>query len=111
MVDTGGSNFRFADDYVDRITRAFTGDESETVSEKQDAPLFPRSSHDGSPPLAGGGAWPAQDMQKMEAIVREEVQMVVREIVEKVVWEIVPELAENMIRKELDKVLKEIEPN
>ena len=37
--------------------------------------------------------------------------MVVREVAEKIAWEVIPELAENLIRKELDKVLKEMEPS
>ena len=40
-----------------------------------------------------------------------EVQMAVREIVEKVAWEVIPELAENIIKRELEKVMKQLEAN
>jgi CheY-like chemotaxis protein len=122
LFDTGGSNFRFADDYVNRITRAFTGAMNEHVApqahheEAEPRSLFPqlsddRTSHDTAspPPGVGGGAWTQQDVQRIEQIVREEVQMVIREVAEKVAWEVLPELAENLIRKELDKVMKEID--
>jgi hypothetical protein len=122
MFDTGGSNFRFAEDYVNRITRSFTGAVNEHIPDHKPAAeeaaprtLFPQRSDD-SPlkapagtPGAGGGAWSEHDVQKIEQIVREEVQMVIREVAEKVAWEVIPELAENLIRKELDKVLREME--
>lgn len=122
MFDTGGSSFRFSDDYVNRITRSFSGDAHETVPE-QHAAVFPQASDDrarAEPPQApagapagpvralGGGAWSENEVQKIEQIVREEVQMVVREVAEKIAWEVIPELAENLIRKELEKVLKEM---
>lgn len=111
LFDTGGSNFRFAEDYVSRISKGFTGapDETHPVSE----PVFHQSSSDSSrlspsaPTL--GGAWGAADAQRMEQIIREEVQMAVREVVEKVAWEVIPELAENLIKQELEKVLKQME--
>lgn len=143
MFDTGGSNFRFADDYVKRITKAFTGNVDEmTLGKDVSAPVFHKASDDrqayGSMPLAeeapayeapepaaaplhdplaakakhmptGGGAWSPEEVKRIEQIVRDEVQMVVREIAEKIVWEVVPELAENLIKKELEKVLKEME--
>ena len=117
MFDTGGSTFRFAPDYVERITRAFTGSTSEAVPEKHEEALFQRHSDDRAPPPApepkpaqglGGGAWSQQDVQMIEKIVREEVQMVVREVAEKIACEVIPELAENIIRKELEKVMKEM---
>ena len=126
LFDTGGSSFRFADDYIQRITRAFTGDLHEQVPamhppkgahaenpEKHDSPA-PQSeaiSTRGSITSlrAGGGAWTAEETKKIEGLVREEVQMVVREIVEKIAWEVIPELAENLIKRELEKVLKELE--
>ena len=121
LFDTGGSNFRFADDYVQRITRAFTGAVDEMVLGKDPAPtpspsgpVFPRESHDSSPaaaesPRLGGGGFSAEEVQRIEQLVREEVQLVVREMVEKVAWEVIPELAENLIRKQLDQVLKQME--
>jgi hypothetical protein len=112
--DTGSSNFRFSDDYIQRITKSFTGSSDEMVlgkdpSQPQQQPVFPHSSHDSAPPTAGGGAWSETELQKVERLVRDEVQMVVREVVEKVAWEVIPELAENLIRKELDRVLKQME--
>lgn len=121
LFDTGGSNFRFADDYVQRITRAFTGAVDEMVLGKDPAPtpspsasVFPKESHDSAPatasaPHAGGGAWSPEDIERIERLVRDEVQLVVREMVEKVAWEVIPELAENLIRKQLDQVLKQME--
>jgi hypothetical protein len=135
MFDTGGSNFRFADDYVQRITKAFTGNVDEmTLGKDASTTVFHKTSDDRpasapaaapaaeaapdlSDPLAakakyvptGGGAWSPEEVKRIGQIVRDEVQMVVREIAEKVVWEVVPELAENLIKKELEKVLKEME--
>lgn len=117
MFDTGGSNFRFAEDYIHRITRSFTGALDESVPARHPTPsaeqtVFPKASNDSAPqaaPSAGGGAWNAEELQKVEQLVREEVQMVVREVVEKVAWEVIPELAENLIKKELEKILKQME--
>ena len=127
LFDTGGSNFRFADDYVARITRSFTGAVDEMILGKDPSPavaaasggserVFPTTSSDApesKPPQSGlrpgGGTWSEEEMKRIEQLVREEVQMVVREMVEKVAWEVIPELAENLIRKQLDSVLKEIE--
>ena len=116
MFDTGHSTFRFSEDYVNRITKSFTGAHNEEVPTKH-TPVFEQKSDDSAPASAGpsasgfsGGSWNAADMQRIEQIVREEVQMVVREVAEKIAWEVIPELAENIIRKELDKVLKEMEP-
>lgn len=123
MFDTGGSSFRFSDDYINRITKAFAGNPDETMPEShhvehaEPTPFFPQRSDDRpaeAPPRTapasspGGGAWSENDVQKIEQIVREEVQMVVREVAEKIAWEVIPELAENLIRKELDRVLKEM---
>lgn len=113
MFDTGGSNFRFSEDYVARITRSFTGALDEHVPPHQphaqaEEPVFHQESSD-SAPSAGGGAWSHDQIEKVEQLVREEVQMVVREVVEKVAWEVIPELAENLIKKELEKVLKQLE--
>ncbi len=126
LFDTGGSNFRFAEDYIHRITKSFTGSPDEMVLGKDPSPpkpnaIFPRSSTDSAPPAqtrselppvqpgSGRGAWTPEEEQRIEQLVKEEVQMVVREIAERVAWEVIPELAENIIRKELDKVLKEME--
>jgi DNA-binding response OmpR family regulator len=124
LFDTGGSSFRFSEDYIARITKSFTGTPDEHVPEHQTHVMFPQSSDDRGPSapaaepapaaatapsrVAGGGAWSEGDVQKIEQIVREEVQMVVREVAEKIAWEVIPELAENLIRKELEKVLKEM---
>ena len=108
LFDTGGSNFRFADDYVQRITKSFTGAVDEMILGKDASPspsTLPRSSDDRAP----AGGWSEADVQRIELLVRQEVQGVVREMVEKVAWEIIPELAENLIRKQLDQVLKQID--
>ena len=110
LFDTGGSNFRFAEDYVNRITKSFTGNTNEEVPvhHAPEAPVFPRSSNDGKSAPSPGG-WSPTDRAMMEKLIREEVQMAVREVLEKVAWEVIPELAENLIKKELDKVLKQME--
>jgi hypothetical protein len=110
MFDTGGSSFRFSEDYVQRITKSFSGSLDEPVPESHKASsFFPQASNDEpSAPLSGGGAWSEADVARIEKIVREEVQMVVREVAEKIAWEVIPELAENIIRKELERVLKEM---
>lgn len=113
MFDTGGSSFRFAEDYIHRITKSFVGHPDEPVPQKH--AMFPVSSDDVAPsapaagPGVGAGGWNPVDSQKMEQIIREEVQMAVREVVEKVAWEVIPELAENLIKKELEKVMKQIQ--
>jgi hypothetical protein len=126
LFDTGGSNFRFAENYIDRITKSFTGHQDEmTLGRDPSPPIFQQKSDDRpiapSPApspvtaphpqsaLSGGGAWSSEDVKRIEQLVRDEVQMVVREVAEKVIWEVVPELAENLIKRELDKVLKEME--
>jgi CheY-like chemotaxis protein len=137
LFDTGGSNFRFADNYIQRITKSHSGDLNEMVLGKEPSPpVFHQQSDDSpaqissassstfstptspatsatpersAPSAPGGGAWSPEEVKKIEQLVRDEVQMVVREVAEKVIWEVVPELAENLIRKELDKVLKEME--
>ncbi len=124
LFDTGGSSFRFSEDYVNRITKSFTGVHGEEVPESHApaaAPMFHQKSDDRPAKAApaaevlasgfSGGAWSHADVARIEQIVREEVQMVVREVAEKIAWEVIPELAENIIRKELDKVLKEMEPS
>lgn len=116
--DTGGSTFRFSEDYIQRITKSFTGTHDETMPEKQHVPeqVFTQRSDDSQPSpreakAPSTAAWSDDEAQRIEKIVREEVQMVVREVAEKIAWEVIPELAENLIRKELEKVLKELEPN
>lgn len=120
LFDTGGSNFRFSDDYIRRITKSFTGSPDEMTlgrdpSPPKEQPVFSQASHDRAPVAptqgrpSGGGAWSEEEVKQIEKIVREEVQMVVREVAEKVAWEVIPELAENIIRKELDRVLKQME--
>lgn len=112
LFDTGNSSFRFADDYLQRITRSFTGEPGETDSlAPPKGPIFPQSSSDqaATKPSVGGGAWTPEEIKRMEPLVREEMQMVMREIAEKIAWEVIPELAENLIRKELNKVLKQME--
>ena len=127
LFDTGKSNFRFSEDYIHRITKSFSGATEENVPEKHS--VFPQQSDDRrqnqeiitppeknsavpagklTSPRAGGGAWSEQDVAMIEKIVREEVQMVVREVAEKIAWEVIPELAENLIRKELEKVMKDL---
>jgi CheY-like chemotaxis protein len=116
LFDTGGSSFRFADDYVQRITKSFTGAVDEMVLGKDPtaspsaSPVFGQVSNDGAPagraPVLG-----EEDLRKIEAVVRQEVSQVVREMVERVAWEVIPELAENLIRRQLDQVLKEIDDN
>ncbi len=115
--DTGGSSFRFSENYINRISKSFSGTTDETIPEVKRAPFFPQKSDDSpapaaasiSAPSAFSGSWSEADSKRIEKIVREEVQMIVREVAEKIAWEVIPELAENLIRKELDKVLKDLE--
>jgi hypothetical protein len=51
----------------------------------------------------------AEETAKIEQMIREEVHLVCREIVERVAWEVIPELAENLIKKELQKVIEQLE--
>lgn len=111
LFDTGGSNFRFAEDYITRITKSFVGLPFEERPQEEASalnPMFSQQSSDLAPP-SGPGGWNPVDAARMEQIVREEVQMAVREVVEKVAWEVIPELAENIIKRELEKVMKQME--
>ncbi|MCO5142837.1 MAG: response regulator [Oligoflexia bacterium] len=118
MFDTGSSTFRFADDYIERITKSFTGVENEHIPAEEESalpeepPLFQKKSTDVSTknhPKLGGGAWTGDEIARMEDVIRQEVQTAVREVLEKVAWEIIPDLAENIIKAELEKVMKEME--
>jgi hypothetical protein len=42
-----------------------------------------------------------------EAVLREALSKASREVIEKVVWEVVPELAETIIRENLDRLVKQ----
>lgn len=55
------------------------------------------------PPPPRPGATPANH----EALLREALSKASREMIEKVVWEVVPELAETLIREELERLIKE----
>ena len=79
LFDTGKSTFRFSADYIERIKYPATDKEE-----------VPRNT----------------DMEKM---IREEVQTACKNAVEKVAQELLPELAENVIRRELERVLKQID--
>ena len=49
QFDIGGSNFRFSEDYIQRISKGFTGDVDEHVPHHNQAPhhpLFPQTSND-----------------------------------------------------------------
>jgi CheY-like chemotaxis protein len=43
----------------------------------------------------------------MTALSREEIMQLAREIIEKAVWEVVPQLAETILREEIDKLVEE----
>lgn len=45
--------------------------------------------------------------KQLERIIRENSQNTIQTITEKVVWQVVPELAKQLVTKELDKILKE----
>jgi hypothetical protein len=84
MFDTGGSSFRFSEDYIHSITKSFNGEAHETVpTASVSAPFFPQQSDDApkassTPPPAsekpatglGGGAWTESDVARIEKIVR-----------------------------------------
>lgn len=44
-----------------------------------------------------------------EAALRQALSQASREVVEKIAWEVVPQLAETIIREELDRLIKERE--
>ena len=60
-------------------------------------------------PAPTSGTLSSEETAKIEQMIREEVHLVCREIVEKVAWEVIPELAENLIKKELQKVMEQLE--
>jgi CheY-like chemotaxis protein len=121
LFDTGGSTFRFSDDYISKVTKSFTGSMEEMVLGKDpgvpvERKVFPQSSHDergslhkSNPEMDRPAAWTAAETAKMERIIREEVQMAVREVLERVAWEVIPELAENIVKKELEKVMRQMD--
>jgi hypothetical protein len=53
----------------------------------------------GVPPRADGG----------EALLREALSKASQDVIEKIAWEVVPQLAETIIRQELDRLIKERE--
>lgn len=129
LFDTGDSNFEFSQDYLARIgTRsphsvhrpqnvpAYVVEEA-TPTEKLRAPQptsSPRPAAASSAPSAAPSAATAAgelaiSAEQIEAIVREEARRACQDAVDKVAWEVIPELAENIIRRELDKVLAELD--
>lgn len=124
IYDTGDSNFEFSQDYLVRIGAtsphpiAFPPkvESSGAAIAKQPSayanPGMPIAPAPTSPamPSAPAAAKPAMlGTQEMEALVREEARRVCQDIVDKVAWEVIPELAENIIRRELDKVLRALD--
>jgi hypothetical protein len=45
-----------------------------------------------------------------EDVLRQVLSQASREMIEKIVWEIIPDLAESIIREELDKIIKRARP-
>ena len=127
--DTGGSNFEFSRDYLERLgTRTPRPGHERTSSDLTPVGFMPlpgleqmpathRSppAHSHSVPASSPGsaapaaAGPAITAAQVEAIVREETRKVCQDVVDKVAWEVIPELAENIIRRELEKVLASLD--
>lgn len=133
FADTADANFEFSQDYLKRIgvdtvaaPPAFSLQSSDAPAHMKHAPvpepelaplqrvkpLKPSAPPLSPPPTAAAStapATPALSAAEMEAILREEARRMCREAADKVAWEVIPELAENIIRRELDKVLKELD--
>lgn len=105
LFDVGGSKFAFSPDYVNRLAKAFEGASHESVpknykqaprQEDSHTPVFNMQSSD-TPPASLSSV----DVDKMEAMIREEVRNAIQSIV--------PELAERIIREELERVMRDSE--
>ena len=57
-------------------------------------------------PLPGAAAPPVKPGQPYELAAYEAISKLSREIIEKIVWEVVPDLAEQIIREELDRLVE-----
>jgi hypothetical protein len=57
-------------------------------------------------PSATGHAPVAATVDGGEAVLREALSKASREVIERIVWEVVPELAETIIRENLDRLVK-----
>jgi hypothetical protein len=66
--------------------------------------------HQPVPVVAQGGAGvlpgQASPSDGGEAVLREALSSAAREVIERVVWEVVPQLAETIIRENLDRLMK-----
>ncbi|HET9551796.1 MAG TPA: response regulator, partial [Anaeromyxobacteraceae bacterium] len=60
--------------------------------------------HELVPPPAATGHQPAADGG--EAVLRDALSKASREVIERVVWEVVPQLAETIIRENLERLVK-----
>lgn len=142
MFDTGKASFRFSQDYVTRISKAFEladglehelsgaeqfnpdktnfGSESDVHAVEELRDILEARGKVSEQPLESVARAPtplraapaiAINRADMEEIVRDEVRMICKSVVERVAWEMIPELAENIIRQELEKVMKELDPH
>ncbi len=112
MFDTGESSFVFTPDYAQKITRAFAGTHEEEQANRKkplNAEMATAPAYTEAPPQKQPQQVPAMTRDEMERIIREEVRAACKEAVEKITWEVIPELAENLIRKELEKVMQSMD--
>jgi CheY-like chemotaxis protein len=131
IFDVGNSSFKFSEDYVERVTKAFIGlSHEESVkkfgvivsSDRAPQPAVPPA-HFPLPPAAAEPVQTTQSIQPTQpisaptkaaqtntvAISKEEIEVVLRDEVRRLVREMFPTIAEKVVREELAKALKAIE--
>ncbi|KYG67421.1 phosphate regulon protein [Bdellovibrio bacteriovorus] len=104
----GGTSTPNVDSFVSKVEKSVKEQMMETLqrgSAAAKAPAGPAT----SAPNAQGKAQSKGDLdpQMMEKIIREEA----REVIESICWKVLPEIAERIVRAELNKLLKETEKN
>ncbi len=136
LFDTGGSNFSFQSDYIQKVkkleeAREECAEQSRlaehallTENEFSSSETFSETFSEASPEVSSEASpspasmitqqeeitkWIHESEDKLEALIREEIRKHCVKLIEKVAWDIIPELAENIIRKELKKILTALE--
>jgi hypothetical protein len=112
IFDLGGSNFEFSDDYILKLGTGlpFAQPTPAAIAPATNVREINRPAAAEPKTTTPAPARPQMlERAEMEALVREEARKVCQDIVDKIAWEVIPELAENIIRRELDRVLAELD--
>lgn len=130
--DIGDASFQFSPDYIQRISISGESDPEEIGGLKSSQPIAASGSKQQlqikkekleSAPSAFSDsaanntsrnsvlAAPTISAAEVERIMREEIRGICHEVAEQIAWETIPELAENIIRAELKKILDNLDAN